>query len=184
MKGVVFTEFLDMVSQTFGEDVTDSIVDSCDLSSDGAYTSVGTYEHGEIVSLVGALSEKTNTPVPDLLRAFGKYLLTRFEAQHPSFFTSKADAFEFLAAVEREIHVEVRKLYPDAELPSLDFRQDSADRALFEYSSPRKLAHLAEGLMQGCIEYYGDPIDVRREWVSEDETAVRFSLTRTPQRQE
>ena len=41
MKGIVFTEFLEMVEDQSG----------------GAYTSVGTYDHNEIFRLVNCLSE-------------------------------------------------------------------------------------------------------------------------------
>lgn len=49
MKGIVFVEFLEMVESTFSAEMADDIIDACDLSSGGAYTSVGTYPHSEIV---------------------------------------------------------------------------------------------------------------------------------------
>ncbi len=44
MKGIVFTELIDMVEATFGEDMMDDVFDDCDLESGGAYTAVGTYD--------------------------------------------------------------------------------------------------------------------------------------------
>jgi len=71
MKGVIFTEFIELVESTYGESMVDAILESADLPSGGVYTSVGTYDHREIVSLVGELSTKTGTPVPDLLKIYG-----------------------------------------------------------------------------------------------------------------
>ena len=44
LKGLVFREFLEMVDQTISPEVTEKIISSCDLPSNGVYTSVGTYD--------------------------------------------------------------------------------------------------------------------------------------------
>src|SRR5262245_60067748 len=108
MKGVVFTEFLDFVGQRFGEDMVDDIIDACPLASGGAYTAVGTYDHGEIVALVSALSERTGTPVHELVKAFGGQLSVTFERGYPAFFSRSAHFFDFLESIEAHIHIEVR----------------------------------------------------------------------------
>lgn len=38
MKGIVFREFIDMVESTFGEDISDEIIEESDLPSGGSYT--------------------------------------------------------------------------------------------------------------------------------------------------
>ena len=55
MKGVVFTEFVEMVEARFGLPMLDRIIEAAQLPSGGAYSAVGTYDHGEMVQLVGAL---------------------------------------------------------------------------------------------------------------------------------
>ncbi|MEL7340130.1 MAG: heme NO-binding domain-containing protein, partial [Bacteroidota bacterium] len=55
MKGIVFTEFLEMVEDTFGFETADNIVSQAELPSGGVYTAVGTYPALEMVSLVGKL---------------------------------------------------------------------------------------------------------------------------------
>ena len=51
MKGIVFTEFLDLVEAKFGYEVVDHIIQESKLPNEGAYTGVGTYPHGEMVAL-------------------------------------------------------------------------------------------------------------------------------------
>ena len=75
MKGVVFTEFLEMVEARFSADVVDDIIDAANLPSGGVYTAVGTYPHEEIVALVLALAQQTGLSVRDLLLVFGEHLL-------------------------------------------------------------------------------------------------------------
>ena len=43
MKGIVFTEFLEMVEEKYGLEMVDDIIENANLQSHGAYTSVGTY---------------------------------------------------------------------------------------------------------------------------------------------
>ena len=118
MKGMVFTELLSFVEQIHGADAVDDLIDACDLPSGGAYTAVGTYDHAEMQALVAALSRQSKTPQNELLEVFGEHLIGRFRISFPDFFKAAPTLFEFLESIDRRIHVEVRKLYPDAESPN------------------------------------------------------------------
>ena len=179
MKGIVFREFIDMVEESFSLDTADKIISSSNLATGGAYTSVGTYDHGEIVNLVGHLSEITHISVPDLLRTFGEHLFKRFSVLYPAHFAAQNSTFGFLSILDNKIHVEVLKLYPDAELPVFEHEFPDPDRMTFVYSSKRPFGDLAEGLIRGCIAYFGENITLVREDLPCKEGAnVRFTLTR------
>lgn len=179
MKGVVFTEFLEMVEDKFSLEVADRIIENCDLAMGGAYTAVGTYDHMEMIQLVNQLSRETGNDVPSLLRTFGKHLFGRFHANYPQFFEGPDSVFAFLKNVGGYIHDEVRKLHPDAELPSFDYDTSKPGCLTMIYRSTRPLADLAEGLIAGCIEHFGERIDIQREDLSDPkETCVRFLLTK------
>ncbi len=179
MKGMVFTEFLEMVEEKFSPELVDQIIEECDLKSSGAYTAVGTYHHSEMVQLVSRLGEHTETGVSDLLRSFGVYLFGRFVAGYPQFFGEVKEVFDFLGKVDGYIHVEVRKLYPDAELPSIECETLSPDCMHVTYRSSRPLANLAEGLIQGCIAYYDDSVKLEMTDLSNGEgLAAHFVLTK------
>ena len=179
MKGVVFTEFLEMVEDKFSPQVADRIIEQSVLPSGGSYTAIGTYDHNELLQLVTRLSAESGIAVPDLVRAFGKHLFGRFVQGYPVFFTGITSAFDFLQRVEGFIHVEVRKLYPDAELPSIQCHLKGPDELTMIYRSSRPLAHFGEGLIMGCIEHFGDGIAVQVEDLSNGQwNAARFTLTR------
>jgi hypothetical protein len=178
VKGIVFTEFLEMVEQRYSPDLVDDIIEDSDLSSDGVFTSVGTYPSADMTALVNALSERASTPVPDLLRAYGEHLFGRFHALYPDFVDGQDDALSFLATIEQVIHAEVRKLYPDAELPRFGVVWTDPDEVVMEYQSPRCLADLAEGLIVGSIQHFGETATCRREDLAADKSAVRFTVTR------
>ena len=176
MKGIVFTEFLDMVEEKFGYETVDKILNESNLPSGGVYTSVGTYDHGEIVSLISNLSDSTGIDIPSLLRAFGHYMFQTFLKGYPVFFAEKNHAFEFLESIDNHIHVEVRKLYPDAVLPSFDSNVEG-DTMKMIYRSPRKMSDFALGLIEKSLEHYGHKYSIDMSDLDDNGEVVEFSIS-------
>lgn len=160
MKGIIFSGFIEMVEGKFSPEIVDDILDESDLPSGGIYTAVGTYDHAEIIQLVGQLSKKTGIPVDDLVHAFGEYLFGEFAREYPQFFQDATNSLEFLLGVHNYIHVEVKKLYPDAELPAIKYERPDSKTLVMNYSSNRPFAKLAEGLIKGCIAHFKDNVSV------------------------
>lgn len=178
MKGIVFTEFFEMVEQQFGYEMVDRLIEHTTLSSGGIYTSVGTYDHSEMVNLVVSLSEQSQIPVSELLKAFGGYLFQTFTRSYAHFFTKAPDAISFLGFIHDYIHVEVRKLYPDAELPHFDIERPNEHTLLMTYRSSRKMADLALGLIEGTLAHYGETAQVTQQPLTDDGTVVQFVITK------
>ena len=162
MKGVVFTEFLEMVEDKFGEDMADDIIEAKPLPSNGVYTSVGTYEYTEMVQLVVNLSEESGIPVPNLLKIYGEHLFTRFVAGYSHFFEGVDSLFDFMQNLHGYIHAEVHKLYPEAELPHISCAFLKPNELQVNYRSERPFADFAEGLMTGAIAHFNEPITIKR----------------------
>ena len=177
MKGIVFTEFMEMVADRFGADMVDELIDQTEPASGGAYTSVGTYDYHELLAMAMALSEREQMPLAMLIEAFGFHLAGVFYQKFPSFFDDCKDSRAFLKRIDDHIHVEVRKLYPDAELPHFAFEEPEANRLLLTYQSSRNFADLARGLIRGAVSHYGEVIELHETDLSEDRlTRIRFDL--------
>lgn len=180
MKGLVFTEFLEMVEETFSLKIADEIIASSQLSTDGAYTSVGTYHHSELVDMVVNLSRVTGIAVPELIKVFGKYLFGRFIVLYPTLIKGPKSSFDFLEIIENHVHVEVKKLYPDAELPTFETSRPTNNSLKIIYQSERPFAPLAEGLITGCIAYHEEDIELQVTDLSNGENKhVEFLLQKT-----
>ena len=137
MKGMVFTEFLDMVELKFSAEMVDDIIEDSQLPNGGAYTAVGTYDHAELVRMVESLAQRSGVPVPTLVHAFGPHLFGRFYALYSDCFSGIPTALDFLEGIEVVIHTEVRKRYPDAQLPEFDCVRTASGLDMV-YSSPRR----------------------------------------------
>lgn len=178
MKGIVFTELLNMVEQRFGYELVDSLLMTTDLPSGGNYTSVGTYPAQEMVSLVVKLSHQTDRPVPEVLRDFGRHLFQTFLRSYRHLIVAAPDAFTFLGSVHDYIHVEVKKLYPDAELPHFSVEQPNEKTMRMVYQSSRKMSDLAYGLIEGALEHYGEKATISQQALSDDGSTVLFVIVK------
>lgn len=179
MKGIVFREFTDMVEHHFGESMVDDLIVTTNPASGGSYTTVGTYDHGELIAMVQILSERTGITAPTLVHSFGKHLADVFSKKFPAFFDDCPNTFEFLKKIDNHIHVEVKKLYPDAELPKFTYIQHSEFEFELIYESQRDFSHLAHGLIEGCMEYFKEAFQINREDIlGGSNTKVIFKLRR------
>jgi len=159
MKGIVFNVFNDLVTDTFGWKIWDQLIEQTQPESKAIYTSGQVYADEELISYVTALSSITGTSAPDLVRAFGKYMMHKFKVMHPEFLEGHS-AKSFLSSVHNVIHVEVKKLHPDSLLPTFEYDDTGADTLTMMYTSHRKLCHLAEGLVEGVGEVFSKNIEI------------------------
>ena len=158
MKGVVFNLLEETIQQAYGEKTWDDLLEATQL--DGAYTSLGTYPDDDLVKLVTAASRALQTPPDTIIRWFGRNALPLLSKNYPEFFTPHKSAHSFLLTLNSVIHPEVRKLYPGADVPVFDYDLSSEEALVIGYVSARKLCALAEGLIEGAADYYGEEVAV------------------------
>jgi hypothetical protein len=181
MKGLVFTTFYDFCAQNLGEDALDDVITASGVPNDGAYTSVGTYPFEEMVALITALCQITGLGMPHVLRDFGEFCFSKWVAYSPGFFDGKS-LFDVLASIDYFHENEVRKLYPDAELPSFKVLSRTEDLLSLRYESCKPLADLAAGVIAGASTYLHSPVTISRSTVDDGgDVYVRFDIARLGQ---
>lgn len=162
MKGIVFVELLAMAEETFGEDVVDRVVEAAALPSGGAFTTVGNYPCEELMTLIHGFSAHSGIPGAELQRLFGHWMMQTFDRHYPQFFTGRTGSLDMLEAIEGDIHVEVRKLYPEADLPSFHAVRPGPGALDLTYTSPRPLADFCQGLVEASVKQFGETADIQR----------------------
>ncbi|WP_394247147.1 heme NO-binding domain-containing protein [Vibrio profundi] len=176
MKGIIFTEFLELVEAKFGLEMLNEVLE---LSDDqGVYTSVGSYDHRNLVKLIVNLSKKTNIDPATLQSVFGEAVFKNLLASLPdqAGIKDSNNTFQFVRHVEEYIHVEVKKLYPDAQPPAFDFLSQDEVNLEFDYKSARCMSHVCLGLLEGCASYFGERLNITMTPQNDDESVVRFHL--------
>jgi hypothetical protein len=81
-----------------------------------------------------------------------------------------------VSSIEDHIHVHVKKLYPDAELPSFKILEKDGNWLKMRYISSRGLYTLAKGLIERAFEYFETDVEVGYKLLKEDGTEVEFSI--------
>lgn len=179
MKGIVFTEFLEFSELKFGASQVDQAIMNSQLATGGAYTAVGTYDHRELMAILSQLSTGTGLSVSELLLSFVHHLFGVLARSYAQLVAHATDAFSLIESVDGEIHTEVCKLYPDAQLPKFTHIRKGGDQLVLIYRSERALGDLAEGLLRGCFGHFREAVRVTREDLSNGTgTVVRFELQR------
>lgn len=176
MKGIVFTEFLDLVEDKFGLDVLDKIITQSDLESGGIYTSIGTYKFSEMLQLLQHLSAHTDISIDDLLLVYAEHFFSVLEESYPGLLASYNDPIEMISSIENHIHVEVRKIYPDAELPTFEVVEKTDISIILIYKSSRAMHHFGLGLMNKTFEHFNSTATIVLEKLKEDGTEVKFLI--------
>ncbi|PIB34024.1 hypothetical protein BFP72_00555 [Reichenbachiella sp. 5M10] len=176
MKGIVFTEFLVMVESKFGLEAVDHIIQCSELPNGGAYTSIGTYDFGEMQRLIEHLSLYTELSKDDLIYAFGMHFFQYLKGNYPYLFKMYETPVAFISSVEDHIHVQVRKIYPQAQLPSFEVIEHSDTKLTLVYRSPKGFYKFAEALIRQTFCHYNETCEVSYKLMKEDGTQVKFNV--------
>ncbi|MFT4679130.1 MAG: hypothetical protein ACI9RU_001902 [Litorivivens sp.] len=177
MKGIVITQFLEMVEDRHGLELADKLLSSDGLSTNGGFTSVGTYPHQDAGILMTAFGKSQKKDISQVLLEYGKFLFGRFASNYPNFFHEGQEFFAFLESVETVIHPQVLKLYPDAQLPRFETEVISDVKMRMVYRSDRRMGPFAHGLIIGCSDYFDVSVGIQSKDIEEGKK-VEFIITK------
>ncbi len=167
MKGIIYAELLAFLDVKGGLSFTEQVLEGADLPHGGAFSRVSRYPWEQAVQVVTSASKISGLDANDLCEEFGRFLFDRFTVLYTEIVERYPSAEGMLDHVESHIHEEVKVLYPDAVPPTVTSWKD-ADGFIVEYKSHRPFAHIAFGLVQGCMKHFGDARSIN--WVNPDPT--------------
>ena len=174
MKGIIFTNFTDFISDSFGLVAWQNILDDTALDEDGCYVGTMTYPDNEFMALfVSACTHCQRDPV-EMQLEFGRWLFPILLAKSPAEVKLIDNLKEFLFSIDTVIHVEVKKLDPEAQTPSLHCTQIDANTICLDYLSSRGMGYLAQGLIEGAATHFKETTQVE---VTPSDSPEKFKIT-------
>lgn len=176
MKGIVFTEFLDLVEIRYGLEIVDKIIHKSKLDSQGIYTSIGTYSFSEMLQLLENLRDHNGISIDNLLLIYGELFFSVIETIYMDILSTYKDLIEMLSSIKYHIHVEVRKIYQVSELPTFHVVEKTNNSLIMIYKSSRSMHHFGLVLMNKTFEYFNSKASILLEKIKEDGTEVRFII--------
>lgn len=158
--------------------MVDKIISQSELDSGGIYTSVGTYEFSEMLQLISHLSQNTDISVDNLLMVYSEHLFKALIKAHPNLVEHYKDPMNLLASIENHIHVEVQKIYPEAQLPTFELEERTDTKMVMVYKSDKALYMLGKGLMLETFKLFNVSANVEFEKLNNEGTEVRFFINK------
>lgn len=177
MKGVIFTTFEAFVIDRFGEEFLDELFEASELKTDEAFVAPGTYPDEDLLSLVANASRMAGLEPATALRAFGRFAFPRLALSLPDLRAEYETPRELLRNVDDIIHVEVRKLWPEAETPRILVLEESEAAMRVRYVSERGLCAVFEGLVAGLGDFFTVSIESEHlECLHDGANACEFEI--------
>ena len=170
MKGIIFNIAEGFIIDKYGENIFEEIIANCKLQTTEPFVAPGTYPDSDLMEIVVKSADKLDLTVDEFLKKLGNYTFAKLAERYPNFVKQYNHPKDFLKTVETVIHVEVRKLYKDTQLPSFQYAEPSEKELIITYFSERKLYALMEGLIDGVADYFGVPIDQTHHIYKKDGT--------------
>ncbi|WP_435344632.1 heme NO-binding domain-containing protein [Haloarchaeobius sp. HRN-SO-5] len=125
------------------------------------YVPVSEYDDEEAIALVGAASELSGEDEADLLYAFGRYIVEPLVQTYGVHVDREWSGLDLLANVETYIHEALRaKDLSEFTPPALQAKRIDGRTVVIRYGSDRELCKLAEGIIDGVGEHYGESYDI------------------------
>lgn len=158
MYGMIHRAAREFALRTLDEQTWGSILSTVGL--DNQHFVSGQHFSDEVtLGLIGALSRELKTPVPDLMREFGRFWISFTERSDYSDALAMAgdDLVTFLCNLD-DLHYGIQATMPEASLPG--FTVQSADDEQIEllYISERQgLETFVEGLLLGLMDKFSEP---------------------------
>jgi hypothetical protein len=154
MKGFIFTNFIDFVEASHGLEMVDEMITNCNLPSEGIYSTFSSYDFDELVSLLTYVSKKTDVDPEILLEKFGVFVFPYLIGKHSYIIEHYDNALDLIAGIENHIHIEVRKLYNDVDLPTFRIVEKAEKRLSLIYNSSKGLTYFAIGLIKETLNHF------------------------------
>lgn len=158
MKGSIFIALEEFIVAEQGLGAWHKILDGA--NQDGVYTATANYVDQQLMDLVEQICVQLSISSAEALRLFGTFLFTFLHKGHPLFAESQPSFYNFIASIDNVIHIEVHKLDEHAKPPHIGVKLNPDKTIDVHYQSQRKLCFLAEGLLFGAAEYYGNKISI------------------------
>ena len=173
MKGVIFNLFEEYVAAGYGDVFLEDLYVEASLPDDvPPFIGPLSYPDDIFFDMVVYTAKKKNLNPEKLYFAFGRFSIPLLAKRFPIFFTESSSTMELMEKINDIHHLEVKKLYPDAELPHFKIEPGDDDSMTVHYSSHRHLCSLAKGLIAGVADHFGESVHTEEKSCMNDGDAT------------
>ncbi|RDV11955.1 hypothetical protein DXT99_23320 [Pontibacter diazotrophicus] len=114
------------------------------------------YPTHEIFAIVGCLSETTGQSIFDLMEEFGEFMVPDLMLLYSRYVRPEWRTYEMLINTEEAMHGAARREDIRTNPPKLLVTKKGVDQLMIEYSSKRRMAGVAVGIVKGIARYFNE----------------------------
>jgi heme-NO-binding protein len=159
MHGTIFSELHKFVMAEHGEAAWPLVLKQAGLEG-RVYLPLAEYPDEEAQRLVAAASQVSGQPAPQVLRTFGEFIASDLLQMYWAVIQPEWKSLEVIEHTEDAIHRVVRLRDPKAKPPYLRAERKGPDEVVIDYTSPRRLCYLGEGIARGLGRLFGERLEV------------------------
>lgn len=161
MYGLVNQAIEDLLVSNYGTDVWERVCERAGVEEPN-FSMMESYDDSLTYGLVMAASAELDQPVPDLLRAFGRYwMLFTVQRGYQELLSAAGRTFEEFLENLDQLHSRVLVTFPELIPPSFELVAQGGDEYVLCYRSEREGLHpMVLGLIEGLAERFGIEADI------------------------
>jgi len=177
MKGLFFTELVELVETDYGFAVLDQVIRTAVPPTDGVYTSMCSYNAEEFFGLVEALAVDMKQPSSTFLRSFGRHFFRCLLDRNEKLLDNYSSAIKALQDVNELVRA-TRIFSFEHRPPKAEFAEVGPAAWQLTIRTKLPVQDIILGALEACIARYGEPLEVSRTDVQTDNTiTTRFDIT-------
>jgi predicted hydrocarbon binding protein len=159
--GIIMNQFQRFVVSRFGRQAWPQLTAAAGIPLGDELLPVdATYPDSYLSALVPAASKATGIAVPKLLEQFGVFLAPTLLRVYAPLLNPDWRTLDVIANTETAIHRVVRQRNPTAAPPELRVSRYGPDELSIDYRSQRGLCFVAEGIVRGIADHFGEPVEL------------------------
>ncbi|MDH3974437.1 MAG: heme NO-binding domain-containing protein [Deltaproteobacteria bacterium] len=172
MKGVIVNAMKDMVSDNFGKDKWEAILEKVGLDKNTTFSITHDVEEAAVMMTFKSLCEVLNLPPQQAAETFGKYWVTHYVPKlYKSYYRGITNAKDLILKLNI-IHKQVTNMVPNAQPPMFEYKWKDSSTLIMKYISKRGLIAIFVGALKGVGELFHTELKVKQ--ISSEEVEIIF----------
>lgn len=173
MKGIVVNCLENLVSENFGTEKRNEVMNLSGMGADKKYEMSDDIEDELVLKMFANTCQAGNLSFEQACDVFGEYWVSSYIPKlYPDFYVDVKSAKEFLLKLDT-IHASISTRIKNAKPPRHSYEWKDENTLAMSYLSDRDLIELFVGAIKGVAKYFNEDIQIRK--VDRQSVEINFS---------
>ena len=172
MKGVILACLSQLVSENFGDQKREEIMNACGLDARKKFIATEDVPEDVAMKMLWTTCEVLGISLEQAAEAFGDYWVNVYAPNiYRVYYRNVDSARDFLLKMD-DVHVKTTKSMENAMPPRFEYEWEDDNTLVMTYKSSRNLIDICIGLVKGVGKHFGEDLKVTK--LSNDKLRIVF----------